>query len=41
VYGVSEFSEYIELVGGEEKMRHLERLERLEVPFEAPWARRG
>jgi 3-oxoacid CoA-transferase subunit A/glutaconate CoA-transferase subunit A len=41
VYGVSEFSEYIELVGGEEKMRHLERLERLEVPFEAPWARRA
>jgi 3-oxoacid CoA-transferase subunit A/glutaconate CoA-transferase subunit A len=41
VYGVTEFSEYIELVGGEEKMRHLERLERLEVPFEVPWARRG
>ena len=41
VYGVSGFSEYIGLVGGEEKMRHLERLERLEAPFEAPWARRG
>jgi len=41
VYGVTEFSDYIELVGGAEKMSHLEKLERLEVPFEAPWARRG
>ena len=40
VHSVEDFSEYIELVGGEEKMEHLRRLEALEVPLEAPWARR-
>ncbi len=40
VYGVSDFEEYIELIGGEEKMEYLKKLENLEVPFEAPWARR-
>jgi 3-oxoacid CoA-transferase subunit A/glutaconate CoA-transferase subunit A len=40
VYGVSDFEEYIELIGGEEKMGYLKKLENLEVPFEAPWARR-
>jgi acyl CoA:acetate/3-ketoacid CoA transferase alpha subunit len=41
VRGVKGFSEYIELVGGEEKMEYLRRLEHLEVPLDAPWARRG
>jgi len=41
VRGVKEFSEYVELVGGEEKMEYLRRLEHLEVPLDAPWARRG
>jgi 3-oxoacid CoA-transferase subunit A/glutaconate CoA-transferase subunit A len=40
VYGVSDFEEYIELIGGEVKMDYLKKLENLEVPFEAPWARR-
>ncbi|MGD2200627.1 MAG: CoA-transferase [Candidatus Bathyarchaeota archaeon] len=40
VRSVDDFSEYIELVGGEEKMDYLRKLENLEVPLEAPWARR-
>ncbi|MGD2142271.1 MAG: CoA-transferase [Candidatus Bathyarchaeota archaeon] len=40
VHSVDDFPEYIELVGGYEKMDYLKKLERLEVPFEAPWARR-
>jgi len=41
VYGVSDFEEYIELIGGKERMDYLGKLERLEVPLDAPWARRG
>ncbi|MGW8178411.1 MAG: CoA transferase subunit A, partial [bacterium] len=41
VYGVRSQEEYIEFIGGEEKMEYLAKLERLEVPLEAPWARRG
>ncbi|MBS7635289.1 CoA transferase subunit A [Candidatus Bathyarchaeota archaeon] len=41
VYSVRDFSEYLELVGGEAKMDHLRRLELLEEPLKAPWARRG
>lgn len=41
IYGVSNHEEYIELIGGEEKMNYLNKLERLEVPLNAPWARRG
>jgi acyl CoA:acetate/3-ketoacid CoA transferase alpha subunit len=40
VHSVEDFLGYIELVGGEEKMDYLRRLEKLEVPLEAPWARR-
>jgi len=40
VFSVESFGEYIELIGGEEKMGYLRRLEALEVPLEAPWARR-
>jgi len=40
VFAVEDFAEYIELVGGEEKMEYLRRLEALEVPLRAPWARR-
>jgi acyl CoA:acetate/3-ketoacid CoA transferase alpha subunit len=39
VHSVEDFSGYIELIGGEEKMEYLRRLERLEVPLEAPWRR--
>jgi len=40
VRSVGDFSEYVELVGGAEKMEYLRKLEKLEVPLEAPWARR-
>ena len=40
VYGVKDFQEYIELVGGVEKMEYLRKLEKLETPFKAPWARK-
>jgi len=40
VYGVKDFQEYIEMVGGAEKMEYLRKLENLEIPFKAPWARR-
>lgn len=41
VYGVEDFEEYLELVGGANRMDYLGKLERLEVPLDAPWARRG
>jgi 3-oxoacid CoA-transferase subunit A/glutaconate CoA-transferase subunit A len=40
VYGVKHFDEYVELIGGAERMDYLAKLERLEVPLDAPWARR-
>ncbi len=40
VHGVETHEEYVELVGGSERMNHLGKLERLEVPLDAPWARR-
>jgi 3-oxoacid CoA-transferase subunit A/glutaconate CoA-transferase subunit A len=39
VHSVEDFAEYVELVGGDEKMEYLRRLEALEVPLEAPWRR--
>ena len=41
VFLVDDFSDYIELVGGQKKMEYLRRLEALEVPLRAPWARRS
>jgi len=41
VFSVDDFSEYIELVGGEKKMDYLRRLEAVEAPLKAPWVRRG
>jgi hypothetical protein len=41
VYGVEDFEEYLDLVGGEKRMEYLARLERLEVPLDAPWSRGG
>ena len=40
VYNVKDFEEYIEMVGGEEKMEYLRKVEKLEAPLKAPWARR-
>lgn len=39
VHSVEDFAEYVELVGGDEKMEYLRRLEALEVPLVAPWRR--
>jgi len=41
VFGVKCHKEYIDLIGGEDKMDYLAKLERLEVPLDAPWARRN
>jgi 3-oxoacid CoA-transferase subunit A/glutaconate CoA-transferase subunit A len=41
VYPVEDFAEYVALIGGEKKMQYLRRLERLEEPLTAPWAKRG
>ncbi len=40
VFGVKDFSEYLELVGGEKKLEHLARVERLEERMRAPWLER-
>ncbi|HSB88823.1 MAG TPA: CoA-transferase [Anaerolineales bacterium] len=37
VFGVESFEDYLELVGGEEKLHYLKRVERLEAPLRAPW----
>lgn len=37
VYGVKEFSEYLKLVGGSDKMEQLARIERFEEQMTAPW----
>jgi acyl CoA:acetate/3-ketoacid CoA transferase len=38
VYGVRDFDEYIELVGGQAKMKKLREIELLKAPTTAPWA---
>jgi acyl CoA:acetate/3-ketoacid CoA transferase alpha subunit len=40
VFGVKDFAEYLELVGGEKKLEHLRRVEALEEPMRAPWLER-
>jgi acyl CoA:acetate/3-ketoacid CoA transferase alpha subunit/acyl CoA:acetate/3-ketoacid CoA transferase beta subunit len=37
VYGVQDFSEYLQLVGGKKKLAQLARIERFEEPMTAPW----
>ncbi|HUS98967.1 MAG TPA: CoA-transferase [Candidatus Thermoplasmatota archaeon] len=37
VYGVKDFSEYLQCVGGTTKMQKLARIERFEEPMTAPW----
>jgi 3-oxoacid CoA-transferase subunit A/glutaconate CoA-transferase subunit A len=37
VYGVPDFSGYLEAVGGDEKLKLLQRVERFEAPMRAPW----
>jgi acyl CoA:acetate/3-ketoacid CoA transferase alpha subunit len=38
VYGVKDFDEYLELVGGEAKMHRLKEIEFLRAPMVAPWS---
>jgi 3-oxoacid CoA-transferase subunit A/glutaconate CoA-transferase subunit A len=38
IYGVKDFHEYIELVGGKAKMERLRQIELLRAPTTAPWA---
>ena len=40
VYGVDDFWQYLELIGGVEKLDYLKRLEQLRAEFKAPWAKR-
>lgn len=37
VYGVTDFGEYLALVGGEEQLEYLRQVEHLEAPLRAPW----
>jgi 3-oxoacid CoA-transferase subunit A/glutaconate CoA-transferase subunit A len=39
VYGVKNFQEYLELVGGEKRMKELREIEFLRAPTTAPWAK--
>ena len=41
VYGVEDFSEYLELIGGEEKLQYLREVEALKRSADFPWARRS
>jgi 3-oxoacid CoA-transferase subunit A/glutaconate CoA-transferase subunit A len=41
VLSVDNFSDYINLIGGQEKMDYLRRIELLQTPLRVPWARRG
>ena len=41
VYSVNDFDEYLKLVGGEERMEHLRRIEHFEEELKAPWIKRG
>jgi 3-oxoacid CoA-transferase subunit A/glutaconate CoA-transferase subunit A len=38
IFGVEDFDEYLELIGGIKKLTHLREIERLRAPQEAPWA---
>ncbi|HEC94510.1 MAG TPA: CoA transferase subunit A, partial [Thermoplasmatales archaeon] len=40
VYGISDFHEYLKLIGGKPKLQQLERVERLEEPMSAPWIKK-
>jgi 3-oxoacid CoA-transferase subunit A/glutaconate CoA-transferase subunit A len=37
VYGVKDFDEYLELIGGKEKLEYLRKVEHLQAPLKAPW----
>ena len=37
IYGVTDFEDYLDLVGGTRKMNHLQRVETYQEPVQAPW----
>jgi acyl CoA:acetate/3-ketoacid CoA transferase alpha subunit len=37
VYGVRDFAEYLELIGGQAQLEYLRQVEHLEAPLRAPW----
>jgi 3-oxoacid CoA-transferase subunit A/glutaconate CoA-transferase subunit A len=37
VYDTKDFEEYIEVIGGFKKLNYLQKLEKMQVPLEAPW----
>ena len=37
VYGVEDFADYLELIGGLEQLEYLRQVEHLEAPLHAPW----
>ena len=41
VLSVTNFKEYLEKIGGEEKLEKLKRIESLEEPMEAPWIKKS
>jgi 3-oxoacid CoA-transferase subunit A/glutaconate CoA-transferase subunit A len=40
VFGVADFTEYLERIGGEEQMDYLRRVEDYRAPMKAPWLKR-
>ena len=40
VYGVDNFEDYLELVGGVKKLNYLKKVDMLKAPMKAPWAKR-
>lgn len=40
VFGVKDFTEYLELVGGLRKLEYLKQVEQLRAPMVAPWAKK-
>ena len=40
VHSPADWEAYLKLIGGETKLEHLRKLEKLEVKLSAPWARR-
>jgi 3-oxoacid CoA-transferase subunit A/glutaconate CoA-transferase subunit A len=41
VYGIDEFKDYLELIGGSKKLAQLIRIEKLEEPMSAPWIKKS
>jgi len=41
VYGIDEFKDYLELIGGSKKLAQLKRIEKLEEPMSAPWIKKS